>query len=175
MKAIIILDQIQAGLGGKERADTPFGGKKIAMGSADNVEKALKSVDGKIIGTFYCGTEYYTQHRDLVKSKFSKMAVKMDVDVVITGPTFDYPEFTKMAAEIADYIQNNSEIPVIQASAIEKNKETIDQYKEKFPIVKMPKKGGTNLPQALDNLANGCQILTKKGNLKDFKKITVIN
>lgn len=29
MKVIIILDQIQAGLGGKERADTPLGGKKL--------------------------------------------------------------------------------------------------------------------------------------------------
>lgn len=31
MKTIIILDQIQAGLGGDERSDTPLGGKKIAM------------------------------------------------------------------------------------------------------------------------------------------------
>lgn len=42
MKVIIILDQIQAGLGGKERADTPLGGKKIAMGSSDNIEKLLE-------------------------------------------------------------------------------------------------------------------------------------
>ena len=55
MKTIIILDQIQAGLGGDERSDTPLGGKKIAMGSADNVEKALEAVHGEIIGTFYCG------------------------------------------------------------------------------------------------------------------------
>lgn len=50
MKAIIILDQIQAGLGGKERADTPLGGKKLAMGSAENVAHALSAVDGEIMG-----------------------------------------------------------------------------------------------------------------------------
>ena len=35
MEILILLDQIQAGLGGTERGDLPLGGKKMAMGSAD--------------------------------------------------------------------------------------------------------------------------------------------
>ncbi len=42
MKVIVLLDQIQAGLGGKEKGDTPLGGKKLAMGAADTLDKALK-------------------------------------------------------------------------------------------------------------------------------------
>ncbi len=55
MKAIIILDQIQAGLGGKERADTPLGGKKLAMGSAENVAHALSASTGKSWGPSIAG------------------------------------------------------------------------------------------------------------------------
>jgi len=36
MKVIVLLDQIQAGLGGKEQASTELGGKKLAMGAAEN-------------------------------------------------------------------------------------------------------------------------------------------
>lgn len=45
MKVIIILDQIQAGLGGKERADTPYGGKKLLW----ELLKTLRNYLSKII------------------------------------------------------------------------------------------------------------------------------
>lgn len=170
MKVIVILDQIQAGLGGDERSDTPLSGKKIAMGSADNVEKALKAVGGEIIGTFYCGPQYYQKNKAVVQRKFSKMAEKMEADVVIVGPTFDYHDFAEMAVEIADAIKNTTNIPVIGAIAKEKNQEIIEKYKVKFPIVKMPKKGGTGLAESLDNLANGCKIITSEGNILKFKE-----
>ena len=169
MKTIIILDQIQAGLGGDERSDTPLGGKKIAMGSADNVEKALEAVNGEIIGTFYCGPKYYQQNKEIVQRKFSKMAEKMEADVVIVGPTFDYQDFAEMAVEIGTAITENTSISVIGAIAKERNQELIVKYKDKLPIVKMPKKGGTGLAESLDNLAKGCQILTNKGDIAKFK------
>lgn len=76
MKTIIILDQIQAGLGGDERSDTPLGGKKIAMGSADNVEKALEAVHGEIIGTFYCGPNIINKIKTLYRENFQKWLKK---------------------------------------------------------------------------------------------------
>lgn len=170
MKSIIILDQIQAGLGGDERSDTPLGGKKIAMGSADNVEKAMKNVNGKIIGTFYCGPQYYQQNKAIVQRKFSKMAEKMKADVVIVGPTFDYHDFAEMAVEIANAIAETTNIPVIGAIAKEKNQELIKKYKDKFPLVKMPKKGGTGLAESLDNLAKGCHLLANKEDISKFRK-----
>lgn len=170
MKVIIILDQIQAGLGGKERSDTPLGGKKIAMGSADNVEKALKKVGGQIIGTFYCGTDYYQQNKDVVNRKFTKMAEKMGADVIITGPTFDYPEFSRMAIELASHIKQTSKVPVISALAEKNNKELIENNKNDLLIVKMPKKGDAGLAESLEVLAQGCKSLVNKENIDSFKK-----
>lgn len=169
LKVIIILDQIQAGLGGKEKADTPYGGKRIAMGSADTIERQLNKKDGVLLGTFYCGTDYYEKDKSIVQRKFAKMAEKMGANLVILGPTFDYPEFSKMACEIAEYIQNETDIQVIVASAYEKNEELINQYKSKLYIVKTPKKGGTGLNQALDNIISGSEILTTNGDKDKFK------
>lgn len=170
MKVIVILDQIQAGLGGKERADTPLGGKKIAMGSAENIEKALKKVDGQIIGTFYCGTEYYQKNKAVVNRKFTKMAEKMKADVVITGPTFDYHDFAAMAVDIAKSIKENSKIPVISAIAKEKDEDLINDNKDSLLIVKMPKKGGAGLADSLEVLAQGCELLVNNKDIQDFKK-----
>lgn len=170
MKIIIILDQIQAGLGGKERANTPLGGKKIAMGSSDNIESILEKENSKIIGTFYCGTQYYQENKETVQRKFAKMAEKMQADAVITGPTFDYHDFAVMAAELANYIKGATAIPVISAIAKEKNQELIDKYKDKFLIVKMPKKGDPGLSEALNNLVEGCKILVTKSDVTKFKQ-----
>lgn len=169
MKAIIILDQIQSGLGGKERADTPLGGKKLAMGSAETVEKALAKVDGSIMGTFYCGTAYYAENSTLVQDKFAKMATKMGADVVIAGPTYDYPEFSRMAMAIAAHIQDTTDIPVVVASASEKNADALNEFQDRLTIVKMPRKGGTGLSDAIANLATGCQVMTQGGDLATFK------
>lgn len=168
MKAIIILDQIQAGLGGKERADTPLGGKKLAMGSAENVAHALSDVDGEIMGTFYCGTEFYQQNRDLVQGKFARMSEKMAPDVVILGPTYDYPEFATMACELGAYIQTNTKLPVILAIAAEKNADLLATYQDQLTIVKMPKKGGTGLSDSLAHLAQGCAVKLNGGDLATF-------
>ncbi|MEE6724740.1 GrdB-related putative oxidoreductase [Pediococcus acidilactici] len=170
MKVIIILDQIQAGLGGKERVDTPLGGKKVALGSAETTAKALAKVDGEVIGTFYCGTDYYREHPELVQEKFTKMAVKMEADVVVIGPTYDYPEFSQMACELTTAFQKGTEIPALQATAAEKNASIIDQYKDQLLIVKMPKKGGTGLSAAIDHLAEGCALAASHEDLTTFKE-----
>ncbi|MBP2057099.1 glycine reductase [Lactobacillus colini] len=169
MKVIIILDQIQAGLGGKEKSDTPLGGKKIAMGSSENIEKLLEKHDSKIIGTFYCGTDYYQDNKAVVQRKFVKMAEKMGADVVITGPSFDYHDFSQMALELAEKYEE-ANVPVISAIAKEKNQDLIDQYREKLLIVKMPKKGGSGLSEALDNLVTGCLLLANKRDTSQFKQ-----
>lgn len=170
MKAIVILDQIQAGLGGKERADLPLGGKKLALGSAETLAKLLAQEDDEIIGTFYCGTQYYQEHQKLVQEKFAKMAQKMAADVVLVGPTYDYAEFTQMACELAAHIQSSVQLPVLVASALEKNQATIDRYQDELTIVKMPKKGGTGLSDALNHFVSGSQLAAAHEDLAQFKR-----
>ena len=57
MKVLMIFDQTQSGLGGKESADLALGGKMMPIGSCNMFEKQLKDAGGKIVGTLYCGTK----------------------------------------------------------------------------------------------------------------------
>ena len=55
MKVMMIFDQTQAGLGGKESPDLAMGGKAMAIGSCGMFERFMQQNDGKIIATLYCG------------------------------------------------------------------------------------------------------------------------
>ena len=53
MKVLMIFDQVQAGQGGKENPDLPLGGKGMAIGSANMLEKDLRELDGQVIACLY--------------------------------------------------------------------------------------------------------------------------
>ncbi|UQS82290.1 glycine/betaine/sarcosine/D-proline family reductase selenoprotein B [Bombilactobacillus folatiphilus] len=169
IKAIIILDQIQAGLGGKEQADTPYGGKRLAMGAGEAVDQELKRTDGQLLGTFYCGTAYYQKHQAEVQKKFTKMAEKMTANLVILGPAYDYSDFSQMACELSMAFQQKTQIPTIVALAAENNAQLIAQYRQDLCLVKMPKKGGGGLNQTIKNLVAGGNKLVKQEEMTTFK------
>lgn len=168
MKVIILLDQIQAGLGGKEKADTELGGKKLAMGAADTIDKTLKKKDSSIMATFFCGTEFYEANKDIVQGKITRMCQKMQPDVLLVGPTYDYSDFARMACEVGYAVESNSDIPVVAMVAQEKNADIISEYKDKLNIVKMPKKGGTGLSDSIDRGIELCAKKVKKEDTTEF-------
>lgn len=170
MKVIILLDQIQAGLGGKEKGDTELGGKKLAMGAADTIAKDLAKQDSSIMATFFCGTDYYEENAELVQGKITRMCQKMQPDVLLVGPTYDYADFAKMACEVGYAVQSNSDIPVVAMVAEEKNADTIAKFKDKLDIVKMPKKGGAGLADSIDR---GIELCNKKVNKEDTNDFVI--
>ena len=52
MKVMMIFDQTQAGLGGKESPDLPMGGKAMGIGSCEMFTRFLDQQGGKVIATF---------------------------------------------------------------------------------------------------------------------------
>lgn len=163
MKVLMIFDQTQAGLGGKENPDLPLGGKGMAIGSASMLEPALKEVDGKVTTCLYCGDGFFNKNEDEVKLKMVAMVKKMNPDVVICGPAFNYIGYGRMCAVLAKEINDKTDIPAIAAMSKE-NEETISAYKDLVNIVIMPKKGGTGLTESLKNI---CQLAKKKANTED--------
>jgi len=90
MKIIFLLDQIQAGLGGKEHGDQPLGGQKTAIGSVKMFEKLLKQKEIDVLATIYCGDDYYLQNPKESSLKIAAMAQKLGADAVLCGPCFNY-------------------------------------------------------------------------------------
>lgn len=167
MKIIMIYDQIQAGAGTKDDKMVPIQGKKTSLGPAVMMEPFLKEVDGHIFACLYCGTGTFNEDAVLNSKKFCAMVKKMEADVVICGPCFNFKEYAPMAAKIAATINELSEIPAISAMADEMS-DVIEQYKDQLHIVKMPKKGGTGLNDALHNIILMAEAVYKKQNVEEL-------
>lgn len=167
MKVLMIFDQTQAGLGGKESADLPLGGKMMAIGSCNMFERQLKDAGAKIVGTLYCGNGTFMNDPETVSKKFAAMAKKIQPDVVICGPCFNYAEYGIMAAQTALTINEHTDIPAF-AIMSQECETAIADYKDKVHILKMPKKGGTGLNQALGHMMTFAGKLVNKEDVSEF-------
>lgn len=166
MKVLMIFDQVQAGQGGKENPNLPLGGKSMAIGSASMLEPALKEVNGKVVACLYCGDGFFKDNRDEVKLKMTAMVKKINPDIVICGPAFNYAGYAEMCAVLAHEINEKTNIPAIAAMSKE-NEQTILDYKDLVNIVVMPKKGGTGLSESLRNI---CSLARKKVDGEDISE-----
>lgn len=169
MKVLMIFDQIQAGMGGKEKADIAPGGKKGEIGSVPMIKPHLKEVDGEVSACLYCGDKYFKDNEEEVVRKMTSMVKKLNPDVVICGPAYNYEGYAYMSAVLAKEINENTDIPALAAMSKE-NEDVIAGYKDTVNIVKMPKKGGIGLNKSLSNICVLAEKMFKKENTQQFKK-----
>lgn len=153
MKIVMIFDQGLAGAGGKSNPMQELAIAKGGIGSALMLKPHFDKVGANIVATLYCGNEYFLTHEKEVVIKMTKMEEKINPDMVVCGPCFNFEDYALMSAEIAKSIEENTNINVV-AMMSKENEETIKNFKDKIDILKMPKKGGTGLSDSFDNLAN---------------------
>ena len=99
MKIIMIYDQIQSGLGTKDDTMVPLTGKKEPIGPAVMMEPFLKQVDGHVAACLCCGNGTYLANPEEVSRKLCAMVNKLQPDVVMCGPAFNYAFSADMAAK----------------------------------------------------------------------------
>lgn len=151
MKIIMIYDQIQAGAGTKDDKMVPLGAKKEAVGPAVMMESSLKKIDGHVVACLYCGNGTYLENKEEVTRKLVGMVNKLQPDIVMCGPAFNFADYATMAAQVALEINVKTNVAAFAAMS-EENVSVIDEYKDKIMIVKTPKKGGAGLNDALNNM-----------------------
>ncbi|WP_416325075.1 GrdB-related putative oxidoreductase [[Eubacterium] hominis] len=169
MKVIMIYDQIQAGAGTKDDKMVPLAAKKEAVGPAVMMEPFLKQVDGKVLACLYCGNGYYLENKEEVTRKLVAMVNKLQPDVVMCGPAFNYVDYAGMAAHVATEINAKTNVPAFAAMSVE-NEATIAEFKDKVMIVKTPKKGGTGLNDALKNMCTLAKAMSEKQDTSELKE-----
>ncbi|MEF9920549.1 MAG: GrdB-related putative oxidoreductase [Erysipelotrichaceae bacterium] len=170
MKIVMIFDQIQSGLGTKDDKMLPLGGKKEAIGPAIMMEKVFKQINGQILACLYCGNGTFQMNPDEISRKFCAMVQKLQPDIVICGPAFNFLDYAAMCGKIANDL-NKLGVPVLAAMSKE-NIETIDTYKHLIPIVRTPAKGDVGLNQALSYIGEVAkQIVNKEVDETFIKKV----
>ena len=169
MKVIMIYDQIQAGAGTKDDHMIPLGAKKEPVGPAVMMEPYLKAIDAHVVACLYCGSGTYKADQEEVTRKLVAMIHKLQPDVVMCGPAFNYADYAEMAAHVAVSINTQSTVCALAAMS-EENSDTIEKHKEQLCIVKTPKKGGTGLNEALKNMCTLAKALHEKQDITSLKK-----
>ena len=151
MRVVLIFDQGLAGAGGKSNPMAPLKAEKGGIGSYLMLKPHLDKVDTEVLATLYCGNEYYLAHKKEVILKMAAMVKKLNPDIVICGPCFNYLDYGQMSANIAKVIKEKTDIGAVAMMSSE-NSDTIEKFKNDIPIIKMPKKGGTGLNESFDHL-----------------------
>ncbi len=169
MKIIMILDQIQSGLGTKDDMMLPLGGKKESIGPAVMMSPYFKDIDGHVIACLYCGNGTYMADPDEVSRKLCAMVGKIQPDIVICGPAYNFIEYAQMCARVAYDVNQTTKAKAFAAMSKE-NEETIAAYKDKVFIVETPKKGGINLTTALRNICTMAKALHEGQDTKELKE-----
>lgn len=168
MKIVMIFDQIQSGLGTKDDKKLPLGGKKEAIGPAVMMAPFLKEVDGRVVACLYCGNGTYLEDPNEVTRKLVAMIEKINPDIVMCGPAFNYIDYARMSAHIAYEINSKTNVKAFAAMS-EENQETIDLYKDKVAIIKTPKKGGLGLNDSLRNMCKFAKLTVKGEDTKELE------
>lgn len=168
MKVIMIFDQIQAGVGTKDDTMVALAGKKEAIGPAVMMAPFLKEVEGNVVACLYCGTGTYLENPEEVSRKLCAMVKKLNPDVVMCGPAFNYADYAAMSAKVACDI-NKMGMKAFAAMSVE-NEKTIAEYKDKIAIVETPKKGGLGLNDSLKHMCVFARALADGKNTDDLKQ-----
>ena len=171
MKIVMIFDQIQSGLGTKDDTMVPLTGKKEAEGPAVMMQPFLKDVDGHVIACLCCGNGTYLANPDEVSRKLCAMVNKLQPDVVMCGPAFNFADYAAMSARVAVDINASTKSKAFAAMS-EENADTIAAYKDKVAIVKTPKKGGLGLNDSLKNMCRMARALADGADIESLKKET---
>ena len=151
MKILMVLDQIQSGLGTKDDTMLPLGGKKEAIGPAVMMAPYFKEIDANVIACLFCGNGTFTENPEEVSRKLCAMVTKLQPDVVICGPSYNFEEYSQMCAKVSTDINSTTDVKSFCAMS-EENTATIAEYSSKVSIVKVPKKGGFGLNDSLKNI-----------------------
>lgn len=152
MKVVLIFDQGLAGAGGKSNPNLALSAAKGGIGSALMLEPHFKKINAEIIATLYCGNEYFLNNKEEVVIKMTAMVKKLNPDIVVCGPCFNFNDYALMSAMIVQKINSTLSIPAVAMMSIE-NTSVIADYSKLIPIIKMPKKGGSGLNDSLSDLA----------------------
>lgn len=167
MKIIMIFDQIQSGLGTKDDKMLPLGGKKEVIGPAIMMAPMLKKIGGNVAACLYCGNGTFLENPEEVSRKLCAMVKKLQPDIVICGPAFNFADYASMCAKVAADINKTTGIKAFAAMS-EENADTIAEYKDQIAIVKTPKKGGLGLNDSLENMCTLAKALYDGADTKEL-------
>lgn len=130
-RVVHYLNQFFAGVGGEERADRPVTFRNEVLGPGKRVQQLLGD-SANIIGTVYCGDNYFAEHRDTVLASMIEIARNNNIQMLVAGPAFAAGRYGINCVEIGHWLSTQLGIQTITGMHSENpGVDIYRQYKDK--------------------------------------------
>jgi glycine reductase complex component B subunit gamma len=153
IRAVHIVNQFFAGIGGEDKAGIPTGAIDGAAGAGRALQRQLGD-RGEVIATLYFGDNYFHERRDEALTAIVAELEKRRPDIVIAGPVFNAGRYGLACVEICQAIATRLGLPSVTGMEPENPAVGVyrDYHDEKvflFPTTEM----ATGMAQALSVMA----------------------
>lgn len=160
IKAILFLNQVQAGLGGDERMNIPPQLVRGSIGPGMLLKTTLMRQGADIMATVICGDNYFLEHKEEAINTILEMIKKLTPDVVICGPALNYKRYGECCGHLVKAIEEKLNIPAFAAMAEEST--GTEKFRKEIYIIQTPKRGGIGLNDSLKKICSFAIKLAKK-------------
>lgn len=114
LKAVHYINQFYAGIGGEDKATTPFGIADKILGPAMGLNGLWKG-ELAVEKVIYCGDNYVNTDTnwDEVKAQIKAVIDEVKPDVFVAGPAFNAGRYGVACAKVCDYVRSELGVPSV--------------------------------------------------------------
>lgn len=153
IRAMYYVNQFFAGIGGEDKADVALSFSEKPLGPARRFRELCKG-SIELVGTAFCGDNYFADHEADVLSSLSEIAGKNEVSLVIAGPAFGSGRYGFACIEIGHFLATTMSIPCISGMHLENpGVELYQQYKDRKVFVVPTSEAALGMGEALEKMA----------------------
>lgn len=111
-KVLYYVNQFFGQIGGEDQAHIEPIYKQEKIGPAQGFEALLKGA-AEVTGTMICGDNYFNENLDKSVEFLKNVMNDVQPDIVVAGPAFNAGRYGMACAEVAKFVAENYNIPVV--------------------------------------------------------------
>jgi len=132
-RVVCYINQFFAQIGGEDKAHIGFNATEEAIGPA-KLFQSLLADDCRIVGTVYCGDNYFAENGDSAAEEGLALIEKLKPDFLIAGPAFNAGRYGLNCGKITSFAGQRLGIPTITGMYPENP--AVDLFRKDTYIVK---------------------------------------
>lgn len=113
------VNQFFGQIGGEDKADIEPLYKEEKIGPAMAFDQTIGD-EGEVIGTLICGDNYFNEHLEETLKFIKETLDRVKPDIIVAGPAFNAGRYGMACANLAKFVEENYDIPVV-TSMFEEN------------------------------------------------------
>ena len=133
LRVVHYINNFFAGIGGEEKADIKPEVRAGIVGPGQALNAAFGEV-AEVVATVICGDSYFGENTEGAKADLLEMIKAYKPDIFVAGPAFNAGRYGYACGEMAKFIEEELQIPVV--SAMYDENPGVDLFKKDIHIIR---------------------------------------